>query len=355
MPVVQVQKNIIEEKLMFLEQLSKNGYARIYLDLVGFETSNSWEATRLLVLEKTFGMDGSLLIPDVEKKLAKVSKMLLFASNDLVQLFTSNDAQLFTSIRTALSTLKISSNCYTQAFPFEHKGQHTTVGFPVLTAVEEDDNGWAIYFSTPKQCRVKTPLTVTKNGKQRVVYLDDEETHHKYEIVYIPKKSDRIELRVSSDTYKKDLESTLIYLKEAFLDILRTLGIPFSSLKMLTLEKSIPNLYLQKGYGMVIGTQFISEVDRTLMPRSNPRNIDKCLREQPYHQAGEKVEKVRCVSLAVLFKRRIGKHNRSIKTRLVLECEASSDYNTCDHFVIKNPNGVCGSQDIIDHLIQSNV
>lgn len=351
---VALVKNNILDLFSYMESLAKNSYARIYLTQLGLDTSNSWEATKLEMMNQLFDQNDKLKVADALPKLKRVAKALHLTNRHIIQLI-QGDAKTFADIRTALDNLVITPSDYSKVFPFEHTGKMTSTGFPVLTAIEKDTNGWAVYFSTPKIKKIKVPIVVQQNGKPRTVMLDDEVIKHVYEVVYVPFNNDRIELRVSGETYKKDIEETLDRLRQAFYDVLRVSGINLTSLTIMQLEKAIVSLYKQDGYGKVVDTKFISVKNRTLMPRSNQRKTDNCLREQKYHKAGEKVEAVKCVGLIIQFKKRTTKKNLLVTTRLHLECEPNSDYNTCSHFTLENPIGNAKALYTINHLIKSNV
>ncbi|MEZ8409566.1 hypothetical protein AB6C88_17300, partial [Vibrio splendidus] len=342
------------DKLDYLETLAKNSYARVVLSALGFETSSSWASTKLDILNQVFDKGGNLVLKDVDERLETACRRLHICGKNLIQII-SGDASTLVSLRTTLVNLSIASNKYVSSFPFEAKGALTSVGFPVLTAIEKQPSGTAIFFSTPKYKKIKTPCQVTRNGKVETIMLDEEVVTHVYEVVFVPNDSDRIELRISAETLKRDVETSLDRLREAFYDILRTSGVSLTSFKIVMLEKGIINLYNEAGYGKVIDTKFISVKNRTIMPRTVKRKVDICLRDQPYHKAGEKVEAVTCVGVIIQFRARTTKKNLLVTTRLGLECDPHSDYKTCNHLILENPIGNKKAIEFIDHLIDSNV
>lgn len=347
-----ITKTKFQNIFSYLESIAKNSYARIYLTHLGFDTSNSWQATQLEMTAQLFDQNNQLKDRDTLLKLKKVTLALHLTNYHIIQLI-QGDAKIFSDMRLALATLVVTPNEYSTVFPFEYIGKMTSTGFPVLTKVEKTAKGTAIFFSTPKVKKIKVPYSFMKDGQTKTVMLEEDIIKHIYEVVYIPNDDNRIELRISGDTYKKDIEVTLNMLKQAFYDVLRGHGIDLTSLTIVQLEKSIINLYNQENYGIVVDTKFISEKNKTLMPRSNKRT-DNCLRDQQYHKAGEKVEIVKCVGVTISFKKRTTKKHLLVTTKLHLECDPSSDYSTCNYFTLENPLGNVKALEIIKHMIKSN-
>ncbi|NOI88443.1 hypothetical protein [Vibrio sp. 99K-1] len=346
-------KQLFEKKLKFLEGIAKNSYARTTLTALGFNTSKGWLGTQTEILNQVFDPNNNQIMADADDKLAQACKRLHVCNRNITQILTA-DSKVMIEVRALLSRLQVPSNIYSKNFPFETIGSLTTANIPVLTYIEEQSNGWVMYFSTPKVCNVPVPVTVTHGGKKMTVMIDEDQKVHAYEVIFVPKDGDRIELRISSDTHKKQINDCLESLRDVFDNILRVNKISLASMKIVQLEKAIVSLYDQDKYGTVVDTKFISVKNRTVMPRTTKRSTDNCLRDQQYHKAGEKVEQVKCIGVKIQFKKRTTKKNLLVTTKLHLECDPVSDYKTCNYLILDNPIGNTKVIETLDHILKSN-
>ncbi|EGR1696496.1 hypothetical protein OA39_02479 [Vibrio campbellii] len=356
MQVAQIQKQKIENQLNYIASLATNAYARIYLESKGFKTTNGWEGTKSSILDQIFEQGSTLSVSDAEKNLNLVCKSLHACNNHFIEVYTSNDAQDFVNIRSALKAYCLQSSKYTKAFPFELGSQdtHTTAGFPVLSCLEEGKFGWTLYYSIPTSRTVNQEIPVLHQGQKVKATISVGVMQHNYAVVFIPAESDRIEFRVSEDTYKKDLDAIFSRLHDSFLSIMCAQGVALNSLHIETFEKAIIKLHEEQNYGTLKDTMFLSESDNILLPHHNPNKTNKCLRALPYHLAGQLAEPVRCVNVDVGFLKRTGKKNLLVNTRLIMECDPTKDYNVCGRFVLRRPFGPAHTINIIDHIISLN-
>ncbi len=354
-PSNQILHKRLANKLELLESLAQISFARLFLKKEGFATEVSWEATKLAIKHQESGKGKLPKVANSMKKLDAIAKKLMIVGKQYFQVQTM-ETQDHKDLLSLLMAYKVPQNVYTKGFPnLLDSSALTSANMPVLSDIHDDSHGLAFIFSTPRLETKKFTHVVNINGvKKSATYYEDVK-HHCFDVVYIPKSRPRIELRVSTNTVgKRQIEDALYKLQDAFYNILGQLNFSLTKLTTTNMHKAVENLYAENGYGKVIDTKFLSVQNHTLIPRANKVDTAICLRDQPYHIAGAKKEKVRCVGLTLHWGMTVKGLNLKNKTRLNMESEANFNYEHCARFTIETPLGNKKALELVDKILTVN-
>ncbi|EMY7639955.1 hypothetical protein ABCT75_004041 [Citrobacter freundii] len=348
---VNVSSSVVnpEQLLEVIEAVSDTNYSKIYLKQSGFDTSNSWETTKSNIVGQLSGKRNAPAKATIAN-LEKITKALMVLGKHHCEFFklSKREHQYLLLNATAFS---FDGKPYSDSFPaFVPCNLLTTPNMPVLTSIEKNKSGVVFYFSTPREVTKRIHSQVMVGGTLRPVSYPVDVREQHFDTVFIPNDSARAEFRINSTVGKKDITKQMENLQDLFVTILGNNKLKLADVNPVNINAAIDTIYNDATFGRVVDTVFWSDDNGIAIPRECRKEVDVCLRKQPYHLEGAKIEKVKCVSVCVRFEKTIDKVNLKVKTELRLESLAQFNYTVSKRFEIINPRGFAHAISLISEI-----
>lgn len=338
-----------------LESITDLNYARMYLKEKGFSTSTNWEATRGAISTQLSGRGTKKPVPNAISELELIAKKLMIVGKHYYQVYNLKESQ-HTKLIDLLKSFEIKPNIYTEHFPLTlPEDILTPTNVPRLSALEHFSDGIALIYSTPRlHTSTETEQKNIEGIRNTVTYKKDIK-QHQFDVVFVPFKNHRIELRIPATVGKRDIESAFNKLENHFFSFFNKNFFKLDSHSAIDVHKAIEVIYDMSKYGRVVETKFLSIDNSITMPRHSRKDISVCLREQKYHQAGAKFEAVRCIGVSVRWDNDLKQLKLKNRTEVQLESIAHFDYKKCFRFIIENPVGNKKALSIVSEVLDASV
>ncbi|HDR2483411.1 TPA: hypothetical protein QCI27_003564 [Enterobacter roggenkampii] len=338
-----------EQLLEVIESVSETNYSRIYLKKSGFETSNSWEITKANILDQ---LSGKRVAPAKATfaSLERITKALMVLGKHHCEIFRLSEKEHKHLLANATNFI-FDGKPYAFSFPaFVPQSLLTTAFMPILTAIEKQNSGVVFYFSTPRKITKRIHTQEVVDGVLRAVSYPVEVKEQHIDSVFIPNNCNRAEFRINSKVGRRDITKEMENLQDVFVSILAKNNVKLADANAININSAIENIYDDNTYGRVIDTVFWSEDNGIAIPRECRKEVDVCLRDQPYHLEGAKKEKVKCIAVCVRFEKTVENVNLKVKTDLRLESLAQFNYTVSKRFEIINPRGYAHAISLISDI-----
>jgi hypothetical protein len=208
-----------------------------------------------------------------------------------------------------------------------------------LTVVKQFDSGLAFVFSTLKKSSEFNSETgiVTK-------YLT-----HFYNIVFVPKNSNRIEVRVCSKTPKNDIDDSFRQTINVFYDYVGSKGIDLRNAKEISFYKCIESFYLDKNAGRAASVVMSTDEQSSDATLSNKKVRDYCARTQLVHDNSGNNHSYKCRAVNIRWPLL---EEKQCEMQVTIEPHKNLwEREICNHISVKHPESLLRLNRLISDVI----